>query len=113
MDLQERVYNLVKNDLDNVMSLSKKHDLRIASWYWRVEETEEEWINRLVKLSIERKEVRGCLFSDKKSLSYIIPLETTTDEVDIELSENMQQTNIITSYELLYETLEKIFLENV
>jgi hypothetical protein len=107
MDLQERVYYLVTKDLNNVLSSSKKNNSRIASWYWRLEETEEEWVNRLVKLSIERKEVRGYILGDKSTLSYRIPLESNNDEVVVEICENMQQKEIRTSYELLYDTIEK------
>lgn len=107
MDLQSKVLNLVKTDLDNVMSLSKKYNLKVSSWYWRLNETEEDWINRRVKLSIERNEVQGIILGRKTHLSYTIPLENTTNEVFIEVSENMQTKQVTTSYELLYDTLEK------
>lgn len=103
----ENVYNLIKNDLNNVISLSKKHNLTVASWYWRVKETEDEWINRIVKLSIKRKEVIGFILGDKRSLTYSIPLENDNDEIVIEIIENLQTEKVNTTYEMLYETLEK------
>lgn len=106
MDLQSKVLNLVKTDLDNVLSLSKKYNLKVSSWYWRLNETEEDWINRRVKLSIERNEVQGIILGTKTHLSYTIPLENTTNEVFIEVSENTQTKQVTTSYELLYDTLE-------
>lgn len=98
---------IIKKDLENVLYLSKKYHLHVSSWYWRLQETEDEWINRLVKLSMERKEVRGCLLGEKISLTYIIPLESTEEEVTIKKTENMQTQEFKTSYALLYETLER------
>lgn len=112
MDLPERVYHLVKADLYNVLSLRNKYNVELISWYWRVDENEEEWIDRLVKLSIERKEVRGgFLLAKNTSLSYVIPLDGSIDEVVINISENMQQKEITTPYELLFDTLETLVVE--
>lgn len=103
----DNIHLLVKTDLDNVLFLSKKYNLKVASWYWRLDETEDEWNNRLVKLSIERKEVRGYIIGDKQSLTYSIPVENDRDQVVIEMIKNLQTETLNTSYELLYETLEK------
>lgn len=101
------VYQLIKYDLDNVLALSKQYNLSISSWYWRLKETEDEWIERLVKLSKERKEVRGVILGDKKSLEYRIPLGYTTDKVMIHIIQGMQTQEVNTPYASLYETLEK------
>lgn len=103
----DNIYLLVKTDINNVLSLSKKYNLNVASWYWRVKETEDEWINRLVKFSMKRKEVRGYILGATTSITYIIPLESNNDEIVISITKNVQTQEIKTSYAKLYETLEK------
>jgi hypothetical protein len=100
---------LVNKDLEFIYSIYQKLNITPPSWYWRVPtECKDHWIERRVKLSIERKMIEGHLLSDKTYIYYTIPLESSFCTVSI--GRGSPQNISLVPYEDLYGTLEALFL---
>ena len=101
---------IVLKDLTFAIDRSERHCLVVQSWYWRlVPETEEQWISRRVKLSLENSCYKGVLLVNDVSFAYEIPLPfESTNEIDICIKNNKEENHLVTLYEGLYGTLTSL-----
>lgn len=112
MDLN--VTTIAKCDLDFVIAMHHKYDLTIASWYARMEpESQEQWIERRVNLSLERTFYQGLLLVKGASISYTVPVQSLQDthplvEVYTTSVEKDKHSMMIVPYSDLYTTLESL-----
>lgn len=100
---------LVNRDLEFVYAIYQKLNITPPSWYCSLPpETNDEWIDRRVKLSIEREMIEGHLTNDKTYIYYTIPLKSSVCTVSI--GKTSPQKTLLVPYDDLYATLEALFL---
>lgn len=67
--------DIIEKDLEFIITMAKKYNTNIASWYWReISETHEEWVQRRYKLSIEKGYIKGIVLVNNIDIKYFIPL---------------------------------------
>jgi hypothetical protein len=101
---------IVRKDLKFAIEMAERHCLVVPSWYWMlVSETEEQWISRRVKLSLENSCCKGVLLVNDVSFTYDIPLPfESTNKIDICIKNNKEENHFVTLYEGLYGTLTSL-----
>jgi hypothetical protein len=108
------VPTITKCDLDFVIAMHHKYDLTIASWYARMEpESQEQWIERRVNLSLERTFYQGLLLVKGASISYTVPVQSLQDthplvEVYTANVNTGKYLTMTVPYSDLYSTLESL-----
>lgn len=104
------IHEIIKCDLDFVTYMSKKYDVFIPSWYWRLDpETETQWIERMVNLANRRQVLKGYLCGTSISMEYDIPVPFKNDGVvTVTYNKGYEKDTIETPYAKLYDKLEEL-----
>ncbi len=105
------IYKLVEKDLRFAISMYKKYDLPLSTWYWRsMNESIHQWIDRKAIQALDKKCYKGALLDKNfKTIMYEYDIDLATNHVKIV----NQDSEIYVSYDELYEYLENIVHETL
>lgn len=97
------IYKLVEKDLRFAISMYKKYDLPLSTWYWRsLNESVYQWIDNKAIQALDKKYYKSVLRVNNMSISYDIDLATNHVKII------KQDNETYVSYDELYEYLENI-----
>jgi hypothetical protein len=109
--IKESLFDIIRNDLNFIISFNSKYNFNTSSWYWRtLDETEDEWVQRRVKLCLDRNEIVGYVIGRIVNIDYKTPIDCFETTLKITKGSNTEIRRV--PYNILYKTIEDIYKDN-